>query len=420
MVKVNLTLKDAGSMLACPSKTKDWIFMNILLITLVIAISATSAFASGTCEEFYSGGREKKVRVSSPTAALYKLRPIRSKFGPGVSFVQPKGVPLKNIADAINAESQKSYGRDAIFAGELFKDPGMHTIPTENAIHRLVPRVDNSNFLTRTQQTEYFQQKGIKFADRAIVTVAAGLHRLSKGYAAPGTRPDLDTGDLLKGYWTRAASKSLHVDPIEGVNAFNPEKDARNGYGYHDVYSPARLPDPGGPLPAPLDVFDTPYGKAARFIQPAGKSLADVLREINTQSLIKYQRRAVDIETLPNDKAMNEKATVDIVHVVVPRVLDSNFKPLKDQEEFFASKGLTMSNRSIVSVASALFRLQRGFASGSKRPNEDEGNFLGGMWTRSPEGWVSFQPGGLDAYAPERDAVGGYGHEGIFAAGIVR
>jgi len=378
--------------------------MHSLFIAMLIAAFPVSVFAS------------------SPTASQYNLQPISTQYGEGVSFVQPKGVALKSIADAINAESQAYFHRDAIFAGELLQDPGMNTVPVKDVVHRLVPLVNQSNYLTRTQQTEYFNKLGISFADRAIVTVAAGLQRLAKGFAAAGTRPDLDAGDLLGGYWTRAASKSLHVDPVEGVNAFNPQKDVENGYGYDCVYSPALLPDAGGPAPAPgtVEVFDTPYGTAARFVQPAGKTLSDVVSDINKQSLIKYQRRAVDIETLPNDQAMKEIATTDKVYVVVPRVQDSNFKPLNEQEDFLTAEGLKMANRSVVTTAAALFRLQNGFAPGQIRPDADKGDLLGGMWTRSPEGWVSFQPDGLDTYLPARDAVGGYGHEGIFAAAIVR
>lgn len=395
--------------------------MKKFIIIILTALSTNATFASEKCEGLFTEAKQKTASNPTTIVSLYKLEPIQTKFGKGVSFVQPEGVTLREIADIINAESRKQFGRDAIFFGSLLEDPGMNTIPKDNIVHRLVPRVNKSNYLTRTQQTAYFEKLGISFADRAIVTVAAGLHRLAKGFAAPETRPDLDMGDLLEGYWTRAASKSLHVDAVEGVNAFNAQKDVNNGYGYRDVYSPALLSDTGGPLPTPgtVQVFNTPYGKAARFLQPAGKSLADVVIEINMQSLIKYQRRAVDTEALLHDSAMNEKAIADTIHVVVPRVLDSNFKPLKEQEEFFAAKGLKMANRSIVTVAAALFRLQHGFASGLTRPNNDRGNLLGGAWTRSPEGWVGFQPNGLDAYTPARDAVGGYGHEGIFAAAIV-
>ena len=163
----------------------------------------------------------------SPTSSIrpheqFKLEVFDSKFGQGVRFVQPAGMTLRTMMDLINVDSRNSYGRDAIYRGNLLKDGGIDTPATENIVHEFTPVVQGSENRSRGGQKDYMEAKGMSFTDRPLITIAAGLFRLEKGF--PANNADIgterDKGDLLQGKVVRARSGALASD-VYGLGAYD-------------------------------------------------------------------------------------------------------------------------------------------------------------------------------------------------------
>ena len=152
----------------------------------------------------------------------FKLEVFDSKFGQGVRFVQPAGMTLRTMMDLINVDSRNSYGRDAIYRGNLLKDGGIDTPATENIVHEFTPVVQGSENRSRGGQKDYMEAKGMSFTDRPLITIAAGLFRLEKGF--PANNADIgterDKGDLLQGKVVRARSGALASD-VYGLGAYD-------------------------------------------------------------------------------------------------------------------------------------------------------------------------------------------------------
>lgn len=164
----------------------------------------------------------EKLSLTSPsvgeTSAVLWHQEHNTEFGPGVRFVQPQGMTLRNMMEQINSECLKRHGRGAIHHAGLFNDDGIDTPATENIVHELIPVVLGTDGLSRDGQKAYMEERGMSFADRTLLAIASGLVRLKEGYPANNRHvgTERDNGELLQGKIVRVSAGALESE-VYGV-----------------------------------------------------------------------------------------------------------------------------------------------------------------------------------------------------------
>lgn len=129
-----------------------------------------------------------------------------TEFERKVSFILPKGMSFKDIFNWANQHCRDNFERKAVCCGNLFLDAGVEDIALTNREYQFTI-LKNSFNSTRVQQSELLKQKGLVWADRAILTAAAALYRVKNGF--PNDFFNIgsinDPGDLFPGMWVRTA-----------------------------------------------------------------------------------------------------------------------------------------------------------------------------------------------------------------------
>jgi hypothetical protein len=133
-----------------------------------------------------------------------------------VSFVQPQGVSLREIMNAINEESQKCFQRDTIYRGNIFKIKSIDESCNKDVLHQVIPMVANSANKIRSEQEALLESRGLKFALPAPLAIVAGLYRLKHGFPSSAVGTKHDIGDIFKGFVVRTAN----CGPVRDLSSY--------------------------------------------------------------------------------------------------------------------------------------------------------------------------------------------------------
>lgn len=135
------------------------------------------------------------------------MRVFETRFGRAVTFVQPAGLSLMEMAELLNAESQRLFRHNVIMLGSartaLMRDDESSILPATSQNHCLVPLVRGTRSLDKTQQLAFIVHLGLFEVRSSAIGIAAGLFHLKHGFPEDAIGRPSDKGDLFKGMHSR-------------------------------------------------------------------------------------------------------------------------------------------------------------------------------------------------------------------------
>jgi hypothetical protein len=146
------------------------------------------------------------------------------RLGREVRLTIYAGSSYEKAFDEINQESQKRYGRVAIYKGVLYNDHYLIDILQRTLVFTFTPVVNNSSYKVKygdASQDVLLKDNRMNWVHKLIITAATGAFRVAKGFPkdAADIGSETDSGDLLMGLVVRA-NDGVVISTAYGVDFY--------------------------------------------------------------------------------------------------------------------------------------------------------------------------------------------------------